>query len=183
MCARCAVRAVAERPVAERLFGRPAVVRWRWAPMAAGTTRPTRPTRPKAPGLLAGGLAALLSTGAIAACGDGLPAAGRQRLEAPGLTLVFAPRPAPVPLGRPFALAIQVCPAEGQPMPEALAVDAEMPAHRHGMNYRPSVTAQGGGRFAAEGLMFHMPGHWRLRFDLPRPGGQPPLRLSADLTL
>ena len=43
---------------------------------------------------------------AQATCGDDLPAAGRQRIESPGLTLVFAPRPAPVPLGRPFTLAI-----------------------------------------------------------------------------
>lgn len=134
---------------------------------------------------LASGLAAglLMAATAAAACGDALPAAGRQRLETPGLTLVFAPRPAPVPLGRPFALAIQLCPAEGQPLPDRLAVDAEMPAHRHGMNYRPTVTAQGAGRFVAEGLMFHMPGHWRLRFDIPRAAGQPPLRLSADLSL
>lgn len=130
---------------------------------------------------LAAGLA--VAATATAACGDALPAAGRQRLETPDLTLVFAPRPAPVPLGRPFALAIQLCPAQGQPLPDRLAVDAEMPAHRHGMNYRPTVTAQGDGRFVAEGLMFHMPGHWRLRFDIPRAAGQPPLRLSADLTL
>lgn len=129
-------------------------------------------------------LGALLTAGtAQAACGDDLPAAGRQRIESPGLTLVFAPRPAPVPLGRPFTLAVQLCPGEGQPLPERLAVDAEMPVHRHGMNYRPTVTAQSPGRFLAEGLMFHMPGHWRLRFDIPRGAGQPPLRLSADLTL
>ena len=47
----------------------------------------------------------------------------------------------------------------------------------------PEFRDVGGGHFVAEGLMFHMPGHWRLRFDLPQPGGQPPLRLSTDLSL
>jgi len=126
----------------------------------------------------------LLAAGAAqAACGDALPAAERQRIESPGLTLAFAPSPAPVPLGRPFTLAIQLCPAPGQPLPERLTVDAEMPAHRHGMNYRPTVTAQGHGRFLAEGLMFHMPGHWRLWFEIPQGAGQPPLRLGTDLRL
>jgi hypothetical protein len=56
-----------------------------------------------------------------------------------------------------------------QPLPVALRVDADMPAHRHGMNYRTTVTALGDGRFRAEGLMFHMAGRWRLLFDLPAP--------------
>ena len=33
------------------------------------------------------------------------------------------------------------------------------------MNYRPSVTPQGAGRYRAEGLMFHMPGRWELVFE------------------
>ena len=44
------------------------------------------------------------------------------------------------------------------------------PAHRHGMNYRPSISALGGGRFRAEGLLFHMPGRWELVFELRADG-------------
>jgi hypothetical protein len=29
------------------------------------------------------------------------------------------------------------------------------------MNYRPTIRALGGDRYAADGLMFHMPGRWR----------------------
>ena len=85
--------------------------------------------------------------------------------ESTGGLVVFAPRPWPVPVGRLFALDIAVCPQAGTAMPASLRVDADMPAHRHGMNYRPTVTALGNGRFVAEGLMFHMPGRWRLQFQ------------------
>ena len=34
------------------------------------------------------------------------------------------------------------------------------------MNYRPTVTALGVDRFRITGLMLHMPGKWRLTFDL-----------------
>ena len=34
------------------------------------------------------------------------------------------------------------------------------------MNCRPGITPLGGGRCRSEGLLFHMPGIWRLRFEL-----------------
>ena len=46
-----------------------------------------------------------------------------------------------------------------------------MPEHRHGMNYRPVVTAQlGGACTAPKGCMFHMPGRWDLTFDVDADG-------------
>lgn len=140
--------------------------------------RPGRPAR-LAAALL--GLAA--ATAARADCGDDLPRASRQTIGRDGLQLAFAPRPAPLPLGRHFALDIVVCPAAGQPAPVLRRVDAEMPAHRHGMNYQPSVQAFGPGRWRADGLMLHMPGAWRLWFELDPGPGLPPLRLSQDLQL
>jgi hypothetical protein len=68
---------------------------------------------------------------------------------------------APITNGRHFALLVQVCPADAR----LLQVDAGMPEHRHGMNYRPSLQALGGGRWRADGLMFHMAGRWELAFD------------------
>ena len=53
---------------------------------------------------------------------------------------------------------------------EALTVAATMPEHRHGMNYRPSVTAAGAGMYRADGLLLHMPGRWELMFGV-RTGG------------
>ena len=134
---------------------------------------------------------AALAVGAPAAlaCGDSLAAPGRllarpDSAAAHGWQWTLAPQPAPLALGRMFALDIVLCAPPGQPLPITLAVDAWMPAHRHGMNYRATVRALGDGRYRAEGLMLHMPGHWQLRFDWPATvAGQAPLRLVHDLTL
>jgi hypothetical protein len=48
------------------------------------------------------------------------------------------------------------------------------------MNYRPRVAGRDG-RYVAEGLLFHMPGRWRLLLDVER--GSSIERLSADILL
>ena len=45
-----------------------------------------------------------------------------------------------------------------------------MPAHKHGMNYAPSLKPLGPGRWRAEGLMFHMPGRWEFVFEIDAAG-------------
>lgn len=84
---------------------------------------------------------------------------------------------AAIAVGRHFALDIRVCPADAT----LVRVDATMPEHRHGMNYRPSLKALGDGRWRAEGLMFHMAGRWELRLDVQRGGGTERLRESITL--
>ncbi|HJQ59298.1 MAG TPA: hypothetical protein VJ890_20500 [Vineibacter sp.] len=85
--------------------------------------------------------------------------------------VAWRPAPLSIPLAAHFAVELAVCATDGRLTLETVAVDADMPAHRHGMNYRPSVADLGGGRFRADGLMFHMPGDWRLIVDL-RAGGK-----------
>ena len=60
-------------------------------------------------------------------------------------------------------------------------VDARMPEHRHGMNYRPRVVRKSEGVYVAEGLLFHMPGLWQLMFDVDRGGRME--RLMTDIEL
>jgi hypothetical protein len=98
-----------------------------------------------------------------AACGDAL-GAGVARADGERYTVAWRADPAPVPVGRHFALDFEVCPRAGAAMPATLAVDATMPAHRHGMNYAPTVTAAGPGRWRVDGLLFHMPGRWEMVF-------------------
>lgn len=112
-----------------------------------------------------------------AGCGDALDAKARRVVEAGGLTVAWAARPAPIPLDRHFALDVVVCGAAVT----ALRVDADMPAHRHGMNYRATVADAGAGRYAAQGLMFHMPGRWRLIFDVDTAGGTRRLTQEIDV--
>jgi len=68
-----------------------------------------------------------------------------------------------IPLAQPFSMQIKVCdPAAAK----RVRVDAIMPAHQHGMNYRPEVTGMGDGLFAVDGMLFHMPGMWEVRVTI-----------------
>lgn len=104
------------------------------------------------------------------------PAPGAQVLRESNVQVQWRAQPAIV-VGKPFALDIQVCPAAA----ELVRVDATMPEHRHGMNYRPSLTPQGPGRWRAEGLLWHMAGRWELRLDVKHAGQE--LRLRQSVTL
>ena len=133
--------------------------------------------------VIAGAAAAAIAwpAGAAAGCGDDLPAASRVQLEQRGTALAFAPRPAPLAIGRHFSLDVVVCAAEGAP-PRALArVDAEMPVHRHGMNYRPTIVSLGDGRYRVDGMVFHMPGRWELAIDVR--AGEESERLSHEFVV
>lgn len=91
------------------------------------------------------------------------------------------PDPAPIEIGRHFSLDLIVCAQSGSPSGRILAIDAQMPTHRHGMNYAPRLVAQADGRARAEGLMLHMPGLWRLSVEIDVGGKRE--RLELDLTL
>lgn len=115
-------------------------------------------------------IALLLPTAAAAAdCAPDLAAGGRT-IAGDGYTLVMRPAPAPIPLGRHFAIDLAVCPQAGA-APALTRVEARMPEHGHGMNYRTTIVPRGEGRWRANGLLFHMPGRWELIFDL-RDGGR-----------
>jgi hypothetical protein len=98
---------------------------------------------------------------------------GGEPIESTDYLLVYRTTPAPIVLGQHFSMEVVVCAKAGAPAPGAVRVDAHMPEHRHGMNYRPTVSAAGPGRYRAEGLLFHMPGHWELVFEVRAPGGTP----------
>jgi hypothetical protein len=89
--------------------------------------------------------------------------------------------PDPISTGAHFALDFAVCPHAAAPVPRTVRVDASMPLHRHGMNYRPVVTAQSEAMFRAEGLLFHMPGRWDVTFDVDT--GSRVERLTGTLQL
>ena len=127
-------------------------------------------------------LAAVLATSvpAVRACGEALGADARA-LAGDGWQLAWHAAPSPIPVGRHFVLDIALCAPAGQALPATLHVDATMPEHRHGMNYRPSVQALGGGLWRAEGLLWHMAGRWELRLDVEAAGATHALRQSVTL--
>ena len=109
--------------------------------------------------------AGLALAGAAGACEPGLQGT---RLESPRFVLAY--RTEPIAVSQHFALDIAVC-SKSSANVESLKVDAQMPEHRHGMNYAPAVKQTAPGRWRAEGLMFHMPGRWEFVFEV-RAGGK-----------
>jgi hypothetical protein len=88
------------------------------------------------------------------------------RVESQSYVLGYRTVPPTIEIGKHFSVEAVVCPKAGGAAPKSLAVDAQMPEHRHGMNYRAKVSSQGEGRYRADGLMFHMPGRWQFEFEV-----------------
>jgi hypothetical protein len=108
------------------------------------------------------GVAAACALGAAAACE--LPPG--VRVESERLALSYWTKPAKIAVGEPFVLELAACAKTGTLNLERLRLDAHMPEHRHGMNYRTRVVRLGAGRLHSEGWLFHMPGRWEFVFEL-----------------
>jgi hypothetical protein len=128
----------------------------------------------------AGWLAAALAAAPLPALAQQCNAPG-QRIESDRVVIVYRTTPPRIAVGKHFAVEALVCAKGVGAPPTGLRVDAAMPEHRHGMNYRARVLPQGEGRYRAEGLLFHMPGRWQLLFDVDRSGGTE--RLAAEIVL
>ena len=110
---------------------------------------------------LAGAVTALAS---IAAAACELPPG--VRIESERLSISYRTVPAKIAVGQPFVLELAACAKRGAAVSERVKLDAHMPEHRHGMNYRTKVVSKGAGRFHSEGWLFHMPGRWEFLFDI-----------------
>lgn len=107
--------------------------------------------------------------------------AGARKIESERYVVTYRTKPEKVAVSQHFAVDMAVCPKGGQPAPESVRVDGYMPEHNHGMNYSAVVTPAGGGRYAAAGLMFHMPGKWEFIFEVRAAGKTD--RMTATLML
>jgi hypothetical protein len=113
-------------------------------------------------------------------CEPHLEGSGVARLE--GTRYVLAWRAVPsIHVSEFFALDVALCSREGQPRVATLRVDAQMPEHRHGMNYRASVRPTGPDRFVVEGLLLHMPGSWEFTFDVNAGANRESLRTRVSV--
>ncbi len=124
-------------------------------------------------------LIAIVAADAAHACVPSLQGDTVRVMRSAAHAVAWRSEPAVIPLGAHFTVELAVCVADGRVAVESVVVDAEMPEHRHGMNYRPGLSSLGGGRYRAEGLLFHMPGRWRLIVEV-RAGGSVE-RLTDDL--
>jgi hypothetical protein len=123
----------------------------------------------------------VLSVNAVAARACVADPAGAQKLESDRYVLVYSTQPAKLAVSAHFSLDLVICTKDGALPPASVQVDARMPEHRHGMNYRAVVKPAGNGRYRADGLMFHMPGRWEYVFEL-RGGGRAD-RLTHSIVL
>ena len=74
--------------------------------------------------------------------------------------------PKVIPVGEHFSIDFLICQQGQETQLDQLKVDALMPAHAHGMNYRPEVFSGETGHYRVQGLLFHMPGHWQITLDV-----------------
>ena len=118
-------------------------------------------------------LLAGLATPAFA-CGDG----GTQMVSEQKSDLKILAMLEPVTVSKPFALDLTIC---GNNAPLSVEADAWMPRHKHGMNYAPVVTPQGGGKYAVSNMVFHMPGLWQVRVNVRDPENDRPTTYLLDV--
>jgi len=121
----------------------------------------------------------------VAGCSPSAPPpGGKRQVTSNGgtYTVTFETSPNPIPMNELFDLRFTVAPKSGA-LPQGLAVvvDARMPAHGHGMNRVPKLTTQPDGSTKAEGMLFHMPGHWELYFDIVQAGKTERAQLDVEL--
>lgn len=123
--------------------------------------------------------AGMATTAASPASACPLPAAspGELQMVQGPLQLGWSTEPDTLAVGRPFAVLLRLCPLAAR----VVRVDATMPEHRHGMNYRPTVRPLGEGRWRAEGLLWHMAGRWELAIEVENGGERTWLRQSVLL--
>lgn len=131
------------------------------------------------PALLALASLLLAPLPSLAACPDA--AQGYARLSTPDAEIAYRWQPDALKVGQFFTMDVMVCRTAGSSAVQAVVVDAQMPAHGHGMNYRPTAIETGPSQFLASGLMLHMPGRWRLTVDLVQADRR--TRLTHDLDL
>ena len=106
---------------------------------------------------------------------------GFRRLASPDAEVAYRLEPAELKVGQFFTAEIVACRAPKEEPVHAIMIDATMPAHGHGMNYRPAATRTAPGHYRFTGLMLHMPGTWRVTIDLHQGGKR--TRLTHEVVL
>jgi len=61
--------------------------------------------------------------------------------------------------------------ANVNPKPRSVSINAGMPEHRHGMLHEPSTQRLSHDTWLAKDMLFHMPGLWRVQFDITDANG------------
>ncbi len=82
-------------------------------------------------------------------------------------TVTVEPATGVIERGKHFSLNLILQPEEDSSPPQ-VSVDADMPAHRHGMHTKPELTQTGDLSYRVDGMLFHMAGDWVITIDITR---------------
>ena len=134
-------------------------------------------------GVLTTLLSAALASIALAPQASACPTTeqGFHRLASPDAEVAYRWEPAELKVGQFFTAEVVACRAPGADPVREISIDATMPAHGHGMNYRPAAARAAPGHYRFTGLMLHMPGKWRMTIDLVQ--GAKRTRLTHEVNL
>lgn len=86
--------------------------------------------------------------------------------DAGAFSVTLAPSQGDILWNKHFTLDLSIAPKNPDAGPLTVLVDADMPAHRHGMNTRPEVVEIGKLRYQVEGMLFHMKGDWVITVEV-----------------
>jgi hypothetical protein len=87
--------------------------------------------------------------------------------DAGAFTLDLTTSPQPIRLNETFELTVVVHPVSPEARgPVSVTVEANMPAHRHGMNTRPQREQLDAETFLFRGLLLHMAGEWDVALEV-----------------
>jgi hypothetical protein len=81
-------------------------------------------------------------------------------------TVTIQPEDGGITRNQHFSLGVLVEPGAGAGTPASVSVDADMPSHGHGMNTKPETVHEGGQRYRANGMLFHMAGEWSIMVEI-----------------
>lgn len=87
--------------------------------------------------------------GAAPACGAGWR--GAQTVASANYLIAYRKQPPKIAVGKHFSVEFTACPKSNPADPLDLAVDADMPEHGHGMNYRQPRAGRAKSRRVADG--------------------------------
>lgn len=79
-------------------------------------------------------------------------------------TVSYTPSVDPIAISENFTVTVSL--DSGNLEGATVEFDAMMPAHNHGMNTQAQASDNGDGTWLVEGMLFHMPGHWRMMADV-----------------
>jgi len=149
------------------------------------TTWPAAWRRPSPSGRILLALALAGSALAVQGCepSAGRGEGGKKTFQSNGghFTVDVQTSPSAIVVNQPFDVTVTVTPKSAAAGPLEVIVDARMPAHFHGMNRVPKMTRGSGNTWKAEGLLFHMSGHWELYVDITQSGTTERAQLDVDL--